>query len=130
MFSPAEQFFVISGVLPGHGQGVYVLDALSGDALHILCGATYVYDCKFVSNEDCVIHTYEPASGFLLQLYNVKSGDLLSVLEIDMDNRVYALASCPMKGLLAIGLMHSKLRFKVIQVKLPGKGKTAGTAKR
>jgi len=129
LFSPAEQFFVISGVLPGHGQGVYVLDALSGNKLHILCGATYVYDCKFVSNEECVIHTYEPASGFLLQLFNVKSGDLLSVLEIDMDNRVHALASCPRKGLLAIGL-HSKLRFKVIQVKLPGKDKTAGTAKR
>jgi len=130
VFSSAEQFFVISGVLPGHGQGVYVLDALSGNTLHKLCGNIQVYDCKFVSDEECVIHTYDPTSGFLLQLFNVRSGDLLSVLEIDMDSRVYALASCPRKGLLAIGLMHSKLRFKVIQVKLPGKHKTAGTAKR
>ena len=130
MFSPAEQFFVISGVLPGRPQGVYVLDAVSGNTLHVLCGDERVYDCKFVSDQVCVIHTYDPTRGFLLQLFNVRTGELLSVIDIDDSNRVYALASCPGKCLIAIGLRHSKLKFKVIQVKLPAENNEYKKSKR
>ena len=122
MFSPAEEFLVISesSDLTGYTPGVYVLDALSGNTRHILCKAKQVYDFKFVSDEACVIHTYDPICGYRLQLFNVRSGDLLSLLDIDSENQVQALGSCPRKGLIAISLIGSEVNFKVIQVKLPG----------
>ena len=52
-----------------------------------------------------------------LELFNVKSGDLLS--EIAMESRVYSLTACPRKRLIAIYLEHCKVNFKVLQVKLP-----------
>ena len=119
MFSPTEEFLVIS-VLIRSAPGVYVLDALSGNTRHILCKAKRVRDFKFVSDEACVVDTYDPASGYRLQLFNVRSGDLLSLLDIDLDKQVRALGSCPRKGLVAIGGQDTKLKFQVIQVKLPG----------
>ena len=112
IFSPADQFFVISG----EGESVYVLDAFSGNTLHMLWNGNIRY-CKFVSDEQCVIHTYEVPSGNCLRLFNVRSGQQLSVL--DIDNRARCLASCPGKGLVAFALPHSKHTFRVIQVKFP-----------
>ena len=123
IFSPADQFFVISG----EGQGLYVLDGFSGKTLHLLWKGN-PGDCKFVSDEECVIHAYEAPSGNCLRLFNVRSGQQLSVL--DIDSRACCLASCPGKGLVAFCLMHSKLKFRVVQVKMPGKNKDGKKNKR
>ena len=130
MFSPTEQFFVISGVLPGRPQGVYVLDAASGNTLHVLCANERVYDCKFVGDEECVIFTYDAASDSRLQLFNVRSAELLSVLNVYTAGASSPLASCPGKGLIALGLKHSKLKFKVIQVKMPAENESCRKSKR
>ena len=120
MFTPTEQFLVISvsiGFRRFTGE-VHVLEALSGNRLHMLCKPKQVCDFKFVSDEACVTHTFNHANGFRLQMFNVKSGDLLSLLHLEKS--VYALGSCLRKGLIAIGLEDSELKFKIIQVKLPG----------
>ena len=135
LFSPSEEFLVISEEVAGHQQGVfvrslfdhpqgvYVLDASSGNTLRELCVVERVYDCKFLSDEECVLHTYDRLNGFGLLLYNIRSGNLLSVIDIDLYNQVYCLASHPWKCLIAIGLKHSRHKFKVIQVKLRSQNK-------
>ena len=75
-------------------------------------------DCKFVSDEECITCFTNLSSGHFLQLFNVKSGDLLS--EIARESCVYSLAACPRERLVAFGFMDSKVNFKVLQVKLPG----------
>ena len=127
MFSPTEEFLVISDSsdLIAYTQGVYVLDALSGNTRHIICKAKQVNDYKFVSDDACVIHTYDPSTGFRLQLFNVRSGVLLSLLDTGSEKHVYALGSCSRKGLIAIGLIGSEVKFKLIQVKLPGTTKNS-----
>lgn len=142
MFSPSEEFLVISEEVAGHQQGafvrsfldhpqgVYVLDASSGNTLRELCVVERVYDCKFLSDEECVLHTYDRLSGFGLLLYNIRSGNLLSVIDIDLYNQVYCLASHPGKCLVAIGLKHSRHKFKVIQVKLRSQNKDERKSKR
>ena len=129
-FSPTEEFLVISGTTDEYTPGVYVLDALSGKTRHILCKAKELNDLKFVSDEACVIHTYDPSCGFRLQLFNFRSGDLLSLLDIHSEMQVPALGSCPRKDLIAIGLIGSEVKFKLIQVKLPGTTKNNRRNKR
>ena len=123
-FSPTEEFLVTCysfKLFPsGTTTGVYVLDALSGNTLHILCSDKLVVDFKFVSDEACVIHPFDPACGYRLQMFNVRSGDLLSLLDMDPEKQIHALGSCPRKGLIAIGGKDTELKFQVIQVKLPG----------
>ncbi len=128
MFSLAETFVVIWAHLPERGgqgmyvpkrdgQGMYVLDAVSGKTLHILCRGDDFFDCKFVSDEECVINSKATSSGSCLRMFNVKSGDLLSV--IGLDGGASCLAACPRKRLLAIEQRDSKHGFKLIQVWLP-----------
>ena len=131
MFSPVEQFLVInsSGL-------VFVLDAVSGNTLRTLDAkkkgffhpknplgsktlfrsrSPFFFDPKylaFVSDEEYVVGNYTSFA-----LFNVKSDDLLSV--IDSDDNVTCLAACPRKRLLAIGLEDSTPNFKVLQVCLP-----------
>ncbi len=112
MFSLSEQFVVIW--VPERDR-VYVLDALSGKTLHAL--QVNVYACKFVSDEECVISTGSALRGYCIQLFNVKSGDLLSV--INLERQVNCLAACPRKRLLAIDQCDSKQGFKLIKVRLP-----------
>jgi len=121
MFSPSDQF-VLSGVrYDFHEQSVYVLDAVSGDPLQMLCKSKCICGCTFISDEECVVLTEDIWSLSRLQIFNVRTGDLLSVM--DMEHCVYRLASCPEKGLIAVGLERSMLYFKVIQVHFPGKNK-------
>ena len=127
-FSPTEQYAVFNG-----GKGFFfgmlcVLDVVSGKTLHTLQQPThdltafkYVFinvDCKFVSDEECITCLSARSSYHFLQLFNVKSGDLLS--EIAMESPVYSLATCPRERLVAIGFGDSKVNFKILQVKLPG----------
>ena len=123
-FSPTMQYCVIGGTeLPTDRYHVdhiylYVLDAASGTTLHSLCCSSQYnkLDCKFVSNEECVINNDVPR-GYCLRLFNVKSGDLLS--EIIMESTVSSLAVCPHKRLVAIGLRDSKHGIKILKLKLP-----------
>lgn len=70
--------------------------------------------CKFISEEECVIGSKDPSEGLLL--FNVQSGDLLSV--IDLESPVTCLATCPRNQLLAINKKDSKHGFKLIQAQL------------
>ena len=121
-FSPTEQYCVLVGK-PSRGfdEFLYVLDAVSGKTLHMLCSCNRIYeanlDCKFVSDEECVTYFGGESTGYFLQLFNVRSGDLLSKIALELD--VYSLAACPRKGLVALGFMDSKVNFKLLQVKLP-----------
>ena len=129
-FSPSEQYCVLAI----HWK-FYVLDAVSGEILRTLQRRTHDHwfsetsNCTFVSDEDCVAWFSDGLGGHFLQLFNVKSGDLVS--EIAMESRVYSLTACPRKRLIAICLEHSQVNFKVLRLKLPGdkhrrKGKRSG----
>ena len=117
-FSPSEQYCVVRNL------GLYVLDVVSGKPLHKLYlnkfDSLFIceHDCKFVSDEECVVYFGDASRGYFLQLFNVKSGDLLS--EIALESRVYSLTACPRERLIAIGLRDSKVNFKVLRVKKQG----------
>ena len=119
IFSLSEQFVIIIPHLR-QGKNMSVLDAISGETLHTLHIVPEDYRCidlKFISDEECVISCGTLSRDYCLQLFNVKSGDLLSVLHLDSEAN--CLAACPHKRLLAIGQSDSKHGFKLIQVRLP-----------
>ena len=129
IFSPTEQFVIIC-----HEIEVFILDAMSGNTLHKLhplrplrplrplpllhffplFPPSFHSLVRFISDEDFV-----SAYPSLVQLYNVKSGDLLSELNREVAD-VTCLAVCPSKRLFAIGLKDSNSCYKVIRVWLPG----------
>ena len=119
IFSPAEEFVLISAKTSQNWQDVHVLDASSGATLRILCTVDDVMSYAFVSDTECVIHcgNHRISESLSLQLFSVKTGDLLSVL--DMDYRPLWLASFPKKGLIAIGLWQSKRMCTFIKVRMP-----------
>ena len=121
-FSPTEQYYIL-----GDFEALYVLDVALGQSLRKLQPFNLIHegffprtiDCKFVSDEECVaLFCIGYSRSYFLQLFNVKSGDLLS--EIALDGRVYSLAACPRERLVAFGCGNSKVNLKVLQVKLPG----------
>ena len=119
MFSPTEEFVLVSSRYPQSKEEVLVLEASSGKHLRTLCTVHEIRDCAFVSKTECVIvckNTTE--SYYCLRLFNVSTGDFLTVLDIDHKPSLW-LASCSQKGLIAIGLENSKCLYAVIQVKLP-----------
>ena len=117
-FSPTEQYLILFCV---SDKGAHVLDTISGRTLQFLslCRDEGIRDCKFVSDEECVICSKESTRHHFLRLFNVKSGDQLSV--IDMESKVICLDANPRKEVIAIGLEQSKDNVKLIQVKLPGR---------
>ena len=120
MFSPTEEFVVISALTPEDDQGVYLLDAQSGKTCRMLCRGTDFFGCNFVSDEECLIDSKDASGDYLLRLFNIKSGNLIGVLVKQF--RTFCLASCPLKRLVAIDVVpnyDSKRVFQVIQVKLP-----------
>ena len=118
MFSPTEEFVLISAETSQGRQEVQVLDASSGNTLHTLCTVDHVFNCAFVSDSECVLGCRNISESFSLQLFNFTTGDFLTVL--DADSRPTCLASFPQKGLIAVGLSDSKRMCSVIEVKLPG----------
>ena len=114
-FSPDDQFFVISGVEQGHG--VYLLDAYSGSTLQMLWKGE-ADRSVFVSNDECVVQTSEPPSVTCLRLFNVRSGQQLSVLNIE--SQVTALTISPWNGLIAICEKNTNHNFRVTLLRLCG----------
>ena len=118
-FSPTEQYYFFSDYF----NFPYVLDVVSGKTLRTLQPRSHhrvVFenlDCKFFSDEECII-CFSNYKGKFLQLFNVKSGDLLS--EITTESLVHSLTACPRERLVAIAFKDSKVNFKVLRVKLPG----------
>ena len=114
-FSPDDQFFVISGAEQGHG--VYLLDAYSGSTLQMLWKGE-ADRSVFVSNDECVIQTLEPPSVTCLRLFNVRSGQQLSVLNIE--SQLTALTISPWNCLIAICEKNTSHNFRVILLRLSG----------
>ena len=113
MFSPTEEFVLVSST----NSQVLVLEASSGKKLRTLrCTVDRILGCAFISNTECVIVCKFTSGSYYLPLFNVSTGDVLTVLDIDfLPSR--SLASCPQKGLIALGLEDSKCMCVVIQVK-------------
>ena len=114
MFSPTEGFVLFSE----SKTEVLVLEASSGGHLRTLCTVDSIVDFAFVSKTECVIVCKNTSGSYCLPLFNVSTGDFLTVLDIDLEP-FRCLASCPPKGLIAIGLKDSECMYAVIQVKLP-----------
>ena len=116
MFSPTEEFVLVSSINSESKKSeVLVLEASSGKYLRTLCTVHKVLGCAFVSKTECVIVCMNTSERYCLKLFNVSTGDFLTVLDIDfVPSR--CLASCPQKGLIAIGLDDSKCMCVVIQV--------------
>ena len=112
IFSPKETFVVVWGKVLLGSPGVHILDALSGDTHHILPNSRNVVDCKFVCDEECLVYN----RGInVLRVFNVRSGDLLTV--IDIEERPCCLAVCLPHHLIAICL--TGVRFRVFKVWSP-----------
>ena len=112
IFSPKEEFVVVWGQPLLDGPGVHILDAISGDTHHTLPNSKNVVDCKFVSDEECVVYN----RGInVIRLFSVTSGNLLSVM--DIEERPSCLAVCLAHQLIAICLTSD--RFRLIRVWLP-----------
>ena len=119
MFSPTEEFVLVSSTNPQSKEEVLVLEASSGKHLWTLYTVYEILGCAFVSKTECVIVCKNTtASYYFLPLFNVSTGDFLTVLDIDFEPSPW-LASCPQKGLIAFGLKNSKCMYAVIEVKLP-----------
>jgi len=127
-FSPAETF-VISYSCPWKSRAaIDVLDGVSGKTLHALISNGIVWGCEFVSDEECAVIFEAPVEQCHVQLFNIKSGDLLSKLPLSnlqpwkMQRRMNGncLAASPCKRLVAIYPSDSKHGYELIQVRLTG----------
>ena len=116
-FSPTEEFVLVRCGNFNYLK-VLVLEASSGKHLRTLCTVGHVLDYAFVSKTECVMLCGDIFRSCYLPLFNVSTGDVLTVLDIDFVPSG-SLASCPQKGLIAIGLADSQHTCTVIQVKLP-----------
>ncbi|XP_068702289.1 uncharacterized protein [Montipora foliosa] len=126
-FSPEGKFVILH-----RRTGLYVVDAVSGNVCVKLSSAVHlINNYKFVSDEECVIlRDPSPSStSAQLQLFNVRSGDLLCVMEAYLNFSVepLPLATCPRRGLIAF-CSHQGLY--IIRVKRPGVETHSSEAKR
>ena len=127
MFSPTEKFILISAKSPQSKQEVHVLDAFAkGKTLRTLCTVDHIFNCAFVSETECVIDCQNISESFCLRLFNIMTGELLSLLS--MENRPACLSSFPQEGLIAIGLWQSKRMCAFVAIKRP-RDKVCGKAK-
>ena len=115
-FSPTEQYCVLDDC-----EALSVLDVSLGKTLRRLQPRTpeHLYpvatECKFVSDEECVAcfndGLFDTPRNFL-QLFNIKSGDVLS--EIALQTLVRDLAACPRERLIAVSFEDLTMNFKVL----------------
>ena len=107
MFCPTEEFVLVSSTnFESKKTEVLVLEASSGKYLRTLCTVDRILGCAFVSKTECVILCENTSWSNCLPLFNVSTGDFLTVLDIDFVPSL-RLASCPQKGLIAIGIWNS-----------------------
>lgn len=114
IFSPDEEFVVTWKTLEA-GYGIHILDAKTGETRHVFLkdhAHHSIAGCKFVGDGKSLVCC---SRDNFLRLFNVRSGDLLSVL--DIGEEPFSLGVCLGKSLVAIGLLGARLKF--IHVELP-----------
>ena len=115
IFSPTNEFVVTWNTLDG-GQGIHVLQAETGETLHVfLRDQKDIIECKFLDDESLVCCSGDN----FLRLCNVRTGDLLSVL--DIGEQPFSLGACLNHPLVAIGLSGTRIKF--VHVQLPTESK-------
>ena len=111
IFSPDDKFVVTWKCLR-EGLGIHILDAKTGETRHTFLEDHFdVVDCKFVVDGESLVCCVRDN---FLRLFNIRSGDLLSML--DIEERPYSLGACVGQSLVAIGLWD---RLKFVHVELP-----------
>ena len=131
IFSPMDDFILILFDSVPRGSGLFVLEANTGKVLHKLCNPTNCF--KFVGNEECCVlcHNWDRFGVSLLRLFNVRSGDLLCVLDIDVGlHSEPALETCRERGLITVASEFFKSMFKVFKLNLPGDNEYSRRRKR
>ena len=124
-FSPKGQFIVVGSRFSK--TCAYVLDVFSGNVRFKLSDCDHIYDFKFISDEEVVILNYHFIDDASLRLFSVRSGDILSVLQVYSGD--HFLTTCPGEGLISL-CSSNKSDLKVIKVKLSERGNAPGKAKR
>ncbi|KAJ7376015.1 hypothetical protein OS493_037482 [Desmophyllum pertusum] len=111
LFSPKEESVVTWASLSS-GFGLHIIDAKTGETRYaMLKDRDDIVDCKFVVNGESLVCC---SGDNFLRLFNVKSGDLLSVL--DIGERPCSLGACLGSSLVAIGLSGARLKFIHVEV--------------
>ena len=115
IFSPRNEFVVTWNTL-NEGQGIHVLQAKTGETLHVLLrDQKDIIECKFLDDESLVCCSGDN----FLRLYNVRAGALLSIL--DIGEQPFSLEACLNHPLVAIGLSGTRIKF--VRVQLPTESK-------
>ena len=108
---PRNEFVVTWNTLD-QGHGLHVLNADTGETLHVFLGEQNdIVDCKFLDDESVVCCSEDN----FLRLYNIRTGDLQSVL--DIGEQPFSLGACLYQPLVAIGLSGTRIKF--VHVQLP-----------
>ena len=117
IFSPKNEFVVTWNTLD-EGQGLHVLDADTGETLHVLLrDQNDIIECKFLNDETLVCCSGDN----FLRLCNVRTGHLLSVL--DIGEQPLCLGACLNQPLIAIGLSGTRIKFFHVQLPTESKKK-------
>ena len=115
IFSPRNEFVVTWNTLD-KGQGIHVLQAKTGETLHVLLrDQKDIIECKFLDDESLVCCSGDN----FLRLYNVRAGALLSIL--DIGEQPFSLGACLNHPIVAIGLSGTRIKF--VRVQLPTESK-------
>ena len=109
--SPRNEFVATWNTLD-QGHGLHILNADTGETLHVFLGEQCaIVDCKFLDDKSVVCCSGDN----FLRLYNIRTGDLLSIL--DIGERSVCLGACLFQPLVAIGLSGTRIKF--VHVQLP-----------
>ena len=104
--------FVVTWNTLEEGHGLHILNADTGETLHVFLGdQNDIVDCKFLDDESVVCCSGDN----FLRLYNVRAGVLLSIL--DIGEQPFSLGACLYQPLVAIGLSATRIKF--VHVQLP-----------
>ena len=104
--------FVVTWNTLEEGHGLHILNADTGETLHVFLGdQNDIVDCKFLDDESVVCCSGDN----FLRLYNVRAGVLLSIL--DIGEQPFCLGACLYQPLVAIGLSGTRIKF--VHVQLP-----------
>ena len=113
--SPKNEFVVTWNTLDG-GNGLHILNADNGETLHVfLRDQKAIIDCKFLGDESLIFCSKEN----FLRLYSVRTGDMLSVL--DIGERPFCLGACLYQPLVAVGLSGTRTKFVHVQLSTESK---------
>ena len=115
ILSPKNEFVVTWNTLTG-GKGLHILNASTGETLHVFFeDQEDIVDCKFLDDEAVVCCCKDN----FLRLYNVRTGDLLTIL--DIGEQPFCLGACLHQLLVVIGLSETRIKF--VHVHLPTESK-------